>query len=226
MDKSSYAAYDQVEKLRRELKADKTTIEIRDLGAGSSMDSSSRRMIASIARNAAKPAKYGQLLFRIVKYYHPVDCIELGTSLGLTTSYLAMANAQGQVITMEGAPEVAAIARNNFHKLGLSNIEVIEGDFNATLRPLLSHLPAVGFAFIDGNHRKAPTIDYFNSIVSKIDNVSIVVLDDIHWSAEMEEAWNYCKSHAAVTLSIDLFFIGLLIFKKEIIEKQHFEIRF
>ena len=127
---------------------------------------------------------------------------------------------------MEGAKEILAFAKKNFLALQLQNIDTIEGNFDNTLSVVTSQLAAINFAFIDGNHRLQPTIQYFETIVSKTDNFSIVILDDIHWSEEMEQAWEYCMNHPAVTLSIDLFFIGILIFRKEIREKQHFVIRF
>jgi predicted O-methyltransferase YrrM len=128
---------------------------------------------------------------------------------------------------MEGSHQVAAVARTNFNDLGLTNIELIEGNFDDQLPKLIQRLPSsIGLCFIDGNHRLQPTIQYFETILTKIYNSSIVVLDDIHWSDEMEQAWIYCKEHSAVSVSIDLFFVGILVFRKEIREKQHFIIRF
>jgi len=128
---------------------------------------------------------------------------------------------------MEGSGEIAAAAQKNFTQLETTNIDTIVGNFNNTLPLALTQLqPPIDFAFIDGNHRFEPTVGYFDAIVPKTINSSIVVLDDIRWSAEMEKAWNYCKDHSNVTLSIDLFFIGILIFRKEIKEKQHFTVRF
>src|SRR5258705_1322972 len=225
-DHSIYPAYKEVEELRHRLLKDQTIIKVDDLGAGSAVSKSEQRTIASVARNAAKSKKYGQLLYRIVKYYQPATIVELGTSLGITTSYLARATPSAKLITMEGAKEILAIAQKNFHDLGMNNIETIEGDFDDTLPPaILQFQPSIDFAFIDGNHRFEPTIRYFESIVSRISNHSIIILDDIHWSKEMEQAWKYCKDHSSVTLSIDLFFIGILVFRKEIREKQHFIIR-
>jgi predicted O-methyltransferase YrrM len=66
--------------------------------------------VASIAKNVTKIKKYGQLLFRMVKEYKPKTVLELGTSLGITTSYLAIANPDANVTTIEGSKEVAAIA--------------------------------------------------------------------------------------------------------------------
>ncbi|HEY6976054.1 MAG TPA: class I SAM-dependent methyltransferase, partial [Chitinophagaceae bacterium] len=135
-------------------------------------------------------------------------------------------NKDHRVVTIEGAKAIAEIAKENFQQLGLSNIELIEGNFDSILIPTVKELPVIDFAFIDGNHRKEPTINYFKEILPKTSEHSIVVLDDIHWSREMEEAWEYIKQHASVTLSIDLFFIGIVFFRTEQKVKQHFTIRF
>jgi predicted O-methyltransferase YrrM len=225
-DKTIYPAYQQVEDLRQQLLNDKRVLIIDDLGAGSTVSKTNTRTIASIARNAAKPEKFGQLLYRMVKYYQPETILELGTSLGITTSYLAKANPGARVITLEGAKSIAAVANENFKALELQTIELTEGNFDDTLSKVIGQLTTVSFAFIDGNHRLKPTIQYFETILSKTNNLSIIILDDIHWSEEMEQAWKYCKDHSSVTLSIDLFFIGILVFRKEIKEKQHFSIRF
>lgn len=225
-DQTHYPEYDTIEDLRQKLLKDQAILSIEDFGAGSSVSKTNQRTVASIAKNAAKQKKYSQLLFRIVKESQPKTILELGTSLGITTSYLATGNPAAKVITMEGAKEVAKIARQNFKTLELSNIEIAEGNFDDKLSSILYHLLSVDLAFIDGNHRMQPTIQYFEIILSKAHNFSIVVLDDIHWSSEMEQAWKHCKEHASVTLSIDLFFMGILFFKKEIRQKQHFTIRF
>jgi len=188
--------------------------------------SEQQRSIGSIARNAAKPAKYGQLLHRMVKYYQPSTILELGTSLGITSAYLATAAPGSRLVTMEGAVEIASRARANFSSLGLKNVEVVEGNFEATLPAFLQTTGVIDFAFIDGNHRKAPTLRYFEQLLEHQRNDSIFIFDDIHWSAEMEDAWKFIRKHPSVQCSIDLFFIGIVVFRKEFREKQQFEIRF
>jgi predicted O-methyltransferase YrrM len=226
-DRQVYPAYARIEQLREKLLSDQRVLTIEDLGAGSTLTKDNRRTVASIARNAAKSRKFGQLLFRMARYYRPANILELGTSLGITTSYLASANETVSVVTMEGATEILAMAQQNFSQLDIHNAHCVPGNFDKTLEPTVEAIKgSIGLAFIDGNHRYQPTIQYFNSIITKTDNFSIVILDDIHWSAEMEQAWTYCRQHTAVTLSIDLFFIGILVFRKEIREKQHFRIRF
>ena len=74
--------------------------------------------------------------------------------------------------------------------------------------------------------RKIPTLDYFEQILLSSNEETIFIFDDIHWSKEMEEAWEIIKQHTAVSLSIDLFFIGIVFLKKDFKVKQHFVIRF
>lgn len=225
-DKKEYPAYERVEHLRSQLLIDDSIISVDDLGAGSSVSKTNKRKISSIAKNAAKPKKYAQLLYRIVQYYKPATIIELGTSLGITTSYLGLANPSSKIITMEGASTVAGLANRNFKALELDHIELVEGNFDETLSSIIYHLSSIDLAFIDGNHRKEPTLNYFKQLLSKSTASSIFIFDDIHWSKEMEEVWDEIKDHSSVNCSIDLFFIGLVFFRKEIREKQHFKIRF
>lgn len=225
-DQKSYPAYADVEKIRQQMLQDNRELTIRDYGAGSLADKSNQRTIASIVRNAAKPAKYGQLLYRIVQKYKPGTMLELGTSLGITSSYLALANPGAKLVTMEGAPAIATVAKQNFNDLGLSQIELVEGNFDETLSPVLSSLSSVDFVFIDGNHRQEPTLRYFQQLLNKINPHSILIFDDIHWSPDMEQAWAQIKANDAVRCSIDLFFIGIVFFREEFKEKQHFAIRF
>ena len=225
-DKSGYPEYKIVEELRNKLVKDKTVIEVKDLGAGSLVSKSTKRSISSIARHAVKPRKYAQLLFRIARYYQSQAIIELGTSLGITSTYLSLAGQQSELSTLEGVPAIADIANKNFDNLGLKNIKLIRGNFDDTLIRTLEKFSTLDLAYIDGNHRQEPTERYFSYLLPKIHNNSIVIFDDIHWSRAMDEAWKNIKDHSAVRCSIDLFFIGIIFFRSEFKEKQHFTIRF
>ena len=225
-DKKHYPEYEKVEDLRQQLLKDNTVLNIDDFGAGSSVSKTKKRLVADIVKNSAKSKKMGQLLFRIVNEYQPKTILELGTSLGITTSYLSLANPDSKLITMEGAKEVADMARRIFNSQELQNIRISEGNFDNKLSSVISQLSSIDFAFIDGNHRREPTERYFQQLVSKTNNDSVLVFDDIHWSREMEQAWETIKKHPSVRCSIDLFFIGIIFFRKEFREQQHFKIRF
>ncbi len=226
IDKRNFYAYNQVEVLRAKLLRDETVLEVEDLGAGSVISKTGQRSVSSIARHAAKSRKWAQLLFRIVNYYQPSTILELGTSLGISTAYMAMANPAAQIITVEGSNAIAAQAKKNFQSLQLSSIEQVTGNFDDTLPGILSRLPRLDLVFIDGNHRYEPTVRYFNQLLPNLHAGSMVIFDDIHWSAGMEKAWHDIKENSAVRLSIDLFFIGLVFFSDQFKVKQHFTIRF
>ncbi len=219
-------SYNQVESIRKQLLNNRSTIEVEDFGAGSRVIGTRQRVVRQIAKTSLKPKKYGQLLNRIVKHYHPKTILEIGTSLGITTSYLAKADANASIITMEGAKSIAEIAKQNFEQLNISNVQQVLGNFDQTLPTTLSQINSIDLAFIDGNHRYEPTISYFQQILARSNNNTIIILDDIYWSKEMEQAWQWVKDHDQVKLTIDLFAIGVVVLRPEILHKQHFSIRY
>ena len=219
--KGNYYSFDKIELLRRKLLISNKEIEVTDLGTGKS----GRRMLSEIAERSAKDKKYCELLFRIAYYFKPNNILELGTSLGISTCYLASANPTSKVITIEGCPNTANEAKKNFESLGLNNIETVVGDFDSVLASVLSPQSSVDLIFIDGNHKKIPTLNYFNQLLEHTTNDSVFVFDDIHWSDEMDEAWETIKSHPKVSVTVDLFFLGLVFFRKEQ-AKENFTIRF
>jgi predicted O-methyltransferase YrrM len=225
-NKAHYKAPRIIEEARKRLKKDGSVLTIEDLGAGSRIRATKTRRVQELAATAVKPRKFGQLFYRLVKHYQPSTILELGTSLGLTTSYLAMSNPAARVITIEGSETIYQQALKNFQALGLENIEAIKGNFDVVLPAVLSELENIDLAYIDGNHRYQPTLDYFHQLLPKTHNDSILVFDDIHWSSEMEEAWNQVKAHPDVECTVDLFFLGFVFFRNEFKEKQHFTVRF
>lgn len=224
-DKTAYPQYVEIERLREKLLTDNTPVPVEDYGAGS-IAALGSRSVATITANAAKSFKYAALLFRIARYYQPGYILELGTSFGISTAYLATADKKSVVVTGEGNFVVASMAKNNLGSLGLENVRVVIGNFDNTLPEMVGSLPHIDLAFIDGNHRKQPTINYFHSLLTRMSPSSIIIFDDIHWSAGMEGAWENIKGHESVMLTIDLFFIGIVVFRPEFKVKQHFTIRF
>jgi predicted O-methyltransferase YrrM len=213
-DKTTCRELQAVEKLRYRLLRDPGYIKMSDLGAGAGDIPWCHRLIPVkqvVKRSCITPA-FGRILFRLVRHFKPATIVEMGTSLGLSTSYLSMGNLKGKVITIEGCPETAEYARRNFEHLGLSNIRQITGAFDDVLPRLLQQVDKIDLFFIDGNHRKTPSLNYFNQYLQHIHNDSVLILDDIHWSGEMEEAWDEIREHPLVTVTIDMFRMGLVFF--------------
>lgn len=225
-DKKKYNWYHIIEKQRKELLQQKEEIEVEDLGAGSGVIKTNRRVIADIAASSLKSAKYAQLLYRVVQYYKPANIIELGTSFGITTAYLAAGNTNAQVYTIEGSAAIAGIALKTFNRVELNNIQLTTGDFEKMLPGVLMNMQTMDLAFVDGNHRKEPTLAYFSKLLNFSSPSTIIIFDDIHWSREMEAAWDAIKQHPRVTLTIDLFFIGMIFISPDLKIPQHYTIRF
>ncbi len=206
---------------RTECFLNKSVINVTDLGTGIS----GPRKISDIAKHAAKKPKQGQLLHRIVNHFQPKKLLELGTSLGITTLYEATATDFEKFITLEGCPETAAIAKKGFERSSL-NVEIRIGDFGKTLKDALLSLGKVDYVFFDGNHREEPTLDYFETCLPFSHKDSVFIFDDIHWSAEMESAWEKIRQHPKTRLSIDLFHFGIVFFREEQLAREHFILRF
>ena len=224
--KDSNPVYSQIRQFRKEMLSSNDTVEVLDLGAGSRINKSNIRKIKSIAKNAEKPEKFGKLFYRLIQHFQPETILELGTSLGITTLYLSKAKPEAQVISFEGCPETAKIAKGNFEKAGSKNIDVVLGNIDETLPAELTRLNRkIDFAYFDANHRYEPTVRYFETCLPYATNESLFIFDDIYWSAEMKKAWEEIKAHPDVTLTVDLFWIGLVFFRKNQ-AKENFVLRF
>jgi predicted O-methyltransferase YrrM len=222
----NYPDFERIENLRDDLKENNNEIDVIDLGAGSRSFRSSKRKISRIVRKNVKKEKYGHLLFMMIRHFKANSILELGTSLGLTTAYLASAHPNTRVITIEGSESIAQVAAENFKKLKLNNIQLVVGNFDTELTKICEDRQKFDLIFIDGNHREVPTINYFNTVLPYCHNDTILLFDDIHWSEEMQEAWEYIKNHEKVTLTIDIFEMGIVFLRRENRQKEHMLIHY
>ncbi len=222
-DQKNYPAYLILKKYRNVLLQNKNTVDVTDFGAGSKVFKSNTRSIAKIAKTAGINPKRADLLYRIVNYFQPQRILEIGTSLGLATSALSLGNDNATITTLEGCPKTLAIARKQFENFGLNNIKPIAAEFSNFLENQIENCDW-NLIYFDGNHSKKATLDYFELLLPTSSNETIWIFDDIHWSADMEEAWEVIKNHPSVTVTIDTFQWGLVFFRKEQ-PKEHFVIR-
>ena len=221
-DKKKYDSYSTLKLYRNQLYNNDTTILIKDFGAGSRVFKSNIRKISQVAKNAGITQKRAQLLFRLSQYFKPNTILELGTSLGMATSALNLGNPDATITTIEGCPETATVAEEQFKSFKLNNIKLIVNEFENELNFLTKY--NYDLIYIDGNHRKDATLLYFNSLLKSVSHKSIIIFDDIHWSKGMTQAWEIIKQNQNVTVTIDTFFWGIVFFRKEQV-KQHFKIR-
>lgn len=233
-DKKKYPGYSILKNYRNSLLQNKNTIEVTDFGAGSRVFKSNTRSINQIARNAGISKRRAELLFRITNYFQPESILEIGTSLGLATSALSLGleaktnraklNTKSKITSLEGCSNTFAFTQKQFEEFGFKNITSINTEFSIYLKNYQSSIVNYQLIYFDGNHSKQATLEYFELLLPTINNETVWIFDDIHWSEGMEEAWEVIKKHPKVTVSIDTFQWGIVFFRTEQ-EKEHFVIR-
>ena len=217
--------YLPIEQIRQQLLQSKAKVTVVDMGAGSHINKSKVKEVGEIARNALKSPRLAQLIYRLVGYLKPQHLIELGTCLGVTSLYIHRANPQAKLITIEGCQPIADVAAKNFEILEAQNITLLVGNFDNVLPQVLEKEANIEFVFIDGNHTKEATLKYFEWILPKASDKTLIVFDDIYWSEGMKSAWKKIQIHPQVSVTVDLFWIGLVFFKKDQV-KENFKVRF
>jgi len=211
---------DALKSIKRKLEDDHRTINVTDLGSGSSKMKTSARKISDIVRITTTPEKYSKLYSRIIRHYNCTNILELGTSVGINTIYLARARELARVTTIEGSHEIALLAKGLFEEHKVKNIQLMEGNIDHVLPAFLDSVAKIDFAFIDANHRFEPTVAYVDLILKKIHVNSILVLDDIHYSREMERAWLALQVHEQVYTTVDLYRCGLIFFNPSLTKQN------
>ncbi|PAM93496.1 methyltransferase [Flavobacterium sp. IR1] len=227
-DKKNKPEYSILKKYRQSLLENKNFIEVTDFGAGSRVFKSNTRQISKIAKTAGISPKRAELLFRVTNYFQPATILEIGTSLGLATSALALGNTNAKVITLEGCPQTANQCQLQLEKFNFNNVNAVTTEFESYLENIQLNLKTktenFDLIYFDGNHSKKATLAYFDLLLPTITNDTTWIFDDIHWSPEMEETWEIIKNHPKVKVTIDTFQWGFVFFRREQ-EKEHFTIR-
>lgn len=226
-DQRWYYAFRDVEAIRRKMQQSNLVIDVADYGAAPpGGDAAHRRApIRQIVQRAASSSRQGQWLFRLAQWLKPQHVLELGTSLGVGTMYLAAAARSATIISMEGSPDCAHIAKANLEILGLhKNVQVQTGPFQENLPAGLKSLKTVDFVFFDGHHRADATLQYFEQCLPHVHAQTVLVFDDIYWSTEMTAAWKAIQQHPQVTLTVDFFDLSLAFFNPDFKNKQHFKL--
>lgn len=216
-----YYAFRDIESIRGKMLSSKVVLQVRDFGTGSDRLTPLRKLV----RRTASSIGQGRRLFRLANWANPHTMLELGTSVGVGTMYLKAGALSARFLTLEGCPQTAGVARANLDLMGYKDqVEVVVGDFVKTLDPALKKLQTLDFVYFDGNHRQAPTLEYFEKCLSFAHDKTVFVFDDAHWSAEMNAAWDRIQQHPRVTLTVDFFDLSLAFINPDFKQKQHLKI--
>ena len=227
-DENSYYCFADIERRRELLLACEDTLDVVDYGsAGSKEGTHVQRRVCDIAKTHLESARVGQVLFRILNFMgeeqkRPLEILELGTSLGVTTAYLASADSRNRVVTMEGSEAVLKVAQGIWRTLRLENIEWQVGNIDDTLYKYARE--RVDFAYVDANHTYEATMRYTDYLLDRMAEKGIIAIDDIHYSEEMERAWKELKQDPRVTTTMDVYHMGLIFVDPHYL-KRHYKIR-
>lgn len=213
-NKTDAAIVFKIENLRRKCLSSSSAVNVVDLGRGSGKFKRNTRKVSDIAKYSAIPRKYGILLSSLAAEFGKTEILELGTSLGISSMYLAAGAPHARVYTVEGSPGTSEVAREIFREGDFGNISLINASFDDALESLSISGLHPGLVFIDGDHRKEPLLRYFKQLAGMSSDTTAVVIDDIHLSPEMEEAWDEIKQHPKVTVTADIYRMGLVFFRK------------
>ena len=216
--------FSSIKALRAKLKASTDRISWEELGAGSHHFPDAEASVGELVRHVSRRHKEGALLYRICQHYQPANCLELGTHLGISSIYQGMGLKKSRFLTVEGIPEFAEVAKQNFQEMDLAT-EVKVGRFEEVLgqMDLTAFLP--NYVFLDGNHTEEATLNYFHMLLPNMADEGIMIFDDIYWSKGMSNAWQKIVAHPEVSVSLDLFFFGICFIRRPQ-AKEHFRLRY
>jgi len=210
--------WDAIEKCRKDLLNNKKAIHVTDFGAGSKVLKGNERRISDIAKYQLQSTKDGQLLARIIHHHSYRNVLELGSSLGISSAYLACEAIK--VSTMEGCPNILKCAQGVWESLKLDNIHPYLGNIDEKLEELINS-KEFDFCVIDANHSYDACIRYWEVIEPIIKEGGALVFDDIYWDKEMTKAWREICLRTKATLKLDFFHFGILIFNSNTSEQAY-----
>ncbi len=226
-DKTNYPEYRKIETYKKNISKSKTIIETVDFGsrAESKHYTTSMEEVGDIVKRRSQRKRQARLLFRLSKHFQPQNILEFGTAAGISTAYIKAPVPESKMITMEGCASLADVAASNLRKLKINHLDFSIGNFDVTLPKVLKKFKKLDFVFFDGNHRREPTLNYFHQCVELAHEDTLFIFDDIHWSPGMEDAWDIIKKDNRISITLDVFWFGLVFFRKGV-PKQDFVIRY
>jgi len=202
--------FDRINTIYQTLLSDQSPIQIRDYGAGSRKQTN--RTLADITNNAASKPWKGRQLYHLAKSLKANTILELGTNVGIGTAYLASGHQSSRVLTIEGDPGLAEIAKRNLNQLEIKNVESHIGEFSSVLPDLLDNLYSpIDLVYLDGNHRLDATLQYLELIKPSLACKGAIIVDDINWSSGMLSAWESIIDNSWVNWSINLGQYGIVL---------------
>lgn len=213
-----------IEEARANLFNNKNLINTNYFGAGSRLKRKNQT-VGEMARTVSISMHHGSLLFRMARHYKPRKIIELGTAMGISTLYLAAGNPEADITTVEGNPQLASLAIENFRNYGSDKIRLLNKSFEEVIGQLATEVCTGTLVYIDGNHTCEATLSYYQAFTANKSTHLILIFDDINWSAGMMDAWNHIRKNLRQGVIIDLFHLGIVFYRNGV-EKKEYKVKY
>ncbi|MGH7824566.1 MAG: O-methyltransferase [Candidatus Binatia bacterium] len=182
------------------------------------------RSLPQVAYVSSVLPRWGTFLYLCANATRAKTILELGSSAGISGCYLASARDCHRFITVEGSSELAKLAETHLSRVA-RNFEVVNASFTDALDrifPTLRH--GVDMAYIDGDKQKHALCRSFERLAPHLNNGSVVVFDDIHWSSEMWEAWQVLRRWKGFSHAITAGRFGVCFWTGDRAEPKTFDL--
>lgn len=216
--------------LRHRLRHATDTVEIVDHGAGSRGPNAPVRRVADVYRWAATGPASGRFLFGLVRATRPRRVLELGTNLGVGAAHIAAAlcvteaegGPAGRLVTVEGAPALAALAAGHLARLGHAvgpdpddRVRLVVGPFAEALPDVLAEEGPFDLVFIDGHHEAEAALGYLATVEPHLGAGALVVLDDVEPFQPVRQAWRRLRAERPEAVTFYAGKYGLIFAARE-----------
>lgn len=178
--------------------------------------------VSELASRSATRDFEATLVAKVVRYFGSRRYLELGTNIGKATSIVALTNPKTIVHSIEGNTSIADFARKSIQELELANVRIENSTFDEFFDQNSTKYDCI---FIDGDHRYEPTLKNYENAKQSLIGEGLIILHDIYWSRGMTDAWKKIVADKSATVTIDLFFFGMVFFRPSQ-AKEHFRIRY
>ena len=212
--------FQKLNSIRSELINNNDKIEIEAVGTSSV---TTKAFVSSIAKRYSVSSKYGRLLYNLVNHFQPSTILETGTGLGLSAANMALGNSHATVHTIDAISSLSNVAKQTLNNHNIHNVVFHNGQLDEVLEKICKDIQPIDAAYLDANHTYDATLRYFNILQPYLTTKAFVVIDDIHWSKDMNRAWKKLCQHESVTLSLDFYRMGVLFLNPDL-SRENFQL--
>ena len=207
----------------KSLQKNHTAVSSSNLGA---KHDSKTETVSSLVKKAAIPPVFGNILSRTIRHYEMNNVLELGTQLGVSSSYILEGSPE-HFTSIEGWTAFQETAIQNLSKhFPNSKPNYILADLDVEFAEILTQENKKwDLVYLDANHTYHATLEYLEALLPYIHDQTFLIFDDIYWSKGMKKAWLEISNQANFHIAIDLYRWGNVIAHRGK-TKEYFTLRF